>query len=124
MSASKIILLILAILLVIFLLRVGAHIPAGIISLIIAFSPLINKVILGRMGAEKSQQSSNNRTSGVMARKEALDILGIKTDNPTSSEIKAAYKKLISKIHPDQGGSEYLATKLNEAKEVLLNDKK
>ncbi|MDG1438634.1 MAG: DnaJ domain-containing protein [Emcibacteraceae bacterium] len=57
-----------------------------------------------------------------MTRKEALEILEL-SGTPSSDEIKAAHHKLMKKIHPDQGGSGYFAAKLNQAKDILLNDK-
>lgn len=54
-----------------------------------------------------------------MSREEALDILGLEA-NPSPSQIKDAHLKLIKKIHPDQGGSDYLATKINQARDILL----
>ena len=37
-------------------------------------------------------------------------------------EIEAAYKALIVKNHPDQGGTDWLAARLNEARDILLED--
>ena len=54
-----------------------------------------------------------------MSSEEAREILGVRF-NATPEEIKTAYLHLMSKIHPDHGGTNYLARKLNEAKEVLL----
>lgn len=56
---------------------------------------------------------------GRMSRKEALELLGLK-EGATETEIKAAYRRLMAQIHPDKGGTDYLAAKLNEAREVLF----
>jgi hypothetical protein len=54
-----------------------------------------------------------------MTREEALRILGLK-DGATPDDIKAAYRKLMGQLHPDRGGSDYLAAKVNQAKDFLV----
>ncbi len=54
-----------------------------------------------------------------MARDEACRVLGVK-DDAGAEDIKAAYRRLMSQLHPDKGGSDYLAAKVNQAKDVLL----
>lgn len=58
-------------------------------------------------------------TRGSMSREEALQVLGLKSGS-TAEEIKQTHKRLIKEFHPDKGGSDYLAAKINEAKDVLL----
>ena len=56
-----------------------------------------------------------------MSRAEALEILGLE-EGASRDQIREAYHRLIMKNHPDQGGSAYLAAKLNQAKALLLGD--
>jgi len=58
---------------------------------------------------------------GAMTREQALAVLGL-SEGASRDEIKAAYQRIISSLHPDHGGSDYLAAQVNEAKAVLLGD--
>lgn len=62
------------------------------------------------------------KTKEQMAREEALQILGLK-EGANEDDIKAAYRRLMARLHPDAGGTDYLAAKVNMAKDLLLPDK-
>ena len=70
---------------------------------------------------EREEPRTPPQSSSMMSRSEALKVLGL-PEGASEEDIRAAHRKLIISNHPDKGGSDYLASKINEAKDVLLGD--
>jgi hypothetical protein len=68
---------------------------------------------------EGKSQPRSRKPSGHMSVAEAYAVLGLKR-GASEEEIGYAHRQMMKKFHPDQGGSTYLASRINEAKDVLL----
>lgn len=74
------------------------------------------------------EEEGNSASAAAPVRKrmdleEAAAVLGIEKTSDIA-EIKAAHRKLIGQIHPDKGGTDYLAAKINEARDLMLAEYK
>ena len=58
---------------------------------------------------------------GPMTREKALEVLGL-DESADQEAVVAAHRRLMHRLHPDRGGSDYLAATLNEAKQTLLGE--
>lgn len=90
--------------------------PAGALGLWVMRAYLLARQIKATGASAQAPQKSD----GPMSRAEALDILGLE-EGAGADEIEDAYKALIMKNHPDQGGTDWLAARLNEARDTLLD---
>lgn len=76
-------------------------------------------------GQRRQQQSAGSgqppprRQAGAMTREEAYQVLGLRP-GASEAEIRAAHHRLMRTAHPDSGGSDWLATRVNMARDVLL----
>ena len=71
---------------------------------------------------ENQDSSSNTATkSGKMTKEEAYEILGLNS-SASKEDIIEAHKRLIGQLHPDRGGTNYLAATINRAKDTLLGN--
>jgi hypothetical protein len=73
----------------------------------------------GAAGAEDSAGRSDGSESATMSRDEAYRILGLEP-NADAAAVKDAHRRLMAQFHPDAGGSSYFASRINQAKDVLL----
>ena len=73
------------------------------------------------LGSQTHSEEEQSTTDSGMSIQRAADILGVST-SATKKEVKQAHRRLIQHLHPDQGGSSYLAAEINEARKVLLDN--
>jgi hypothetical protein len=59
--------------------------------------------------------------SGPMTKEEAYKVLGLEA-GATTADIRKAHRRLMQRLHPDLGGTSFLAARINEAKDVLLSN--
>ena len=101
------------------LLGVGIASVVRLMPIILRYAPQLHGLWSMFKASKGQQQSSRPPRSAAISKAEALEILGLKP-GAGEEEIIAAHRKLISRLHPDKGGSDYLAAQINLAKKVLL----
>lgn len=72
------------------------------------------------MALRDERRGSSDRSERGMSRGEALEVLGLEP-GADEAEIRAAHKRLLRLVHPDRGGSAYLAKRVYQARDTLLD---
>ncbi|HKL26206.1 MAG TPA: DnaJ domain-containing protein [Desulfuromonadales bacterium] len=75
------------------------------------------------VGTDDSRKEGESSGFDNMTRQEAYQILGLQP-NASPEEIHAAWRRLMKGVHPDSGGSAFLAAKINAARDILLDQQK
>ena len=99
---------------------IAAFMPRVISAL--RYLPLINRFrqqYTQNNTRQSGQQATGRTNPGKMTTAEAREILGVKPD-ASREEIIRAHKRMMQKVHPDRGGTDFLAAQLNQAKDTLL----
>ncbi len=95
--------------------------------------PIVQRIIMAKrawntfqsakdaFGQQHWNNTNSPRRDGAMTTDEAYDILGLQP-GASKEEIIEAHRRLMQKNHPDRGGNDYLASRINKAKDMLLGD--
>jgi hypothetical protein len=88
-------------------------------TLLMLAPALLRRFLPGQRTDSSRDAPPPSPASGRMSRAEAYEILGL-APGATREDIISAHRRLMQKVHPDRGGSDYLAGKINLARETLL----
>ena len=95
--------------------------------LLFRFLPLVARLTGRRRGTQEDDADTDSQRpasrSGRMTREEAGELLGVDAD-ADREEVLAAHRRLMQRLHPDRGGTDYLAARLNEARDILLGGRR
>lgn len=98
---------------------------AGLIALLpramqlLKYLPFISRLYEQNRPGQQQAQTPPPRGKQTMSKEEAMEILGLKPGYKDEDVIQA-HRRMMQKVHPDRGGSDYLAAQINKAKDTLL----
>lgn len=92
---------------------------AAALSALVLFGPLIWQHWKARQPARPGKP---RRTGAAMSREEAYEVLGL-PPGASETEIREAHRRLMRAAHPDSGGSDWIASRVNQARDVLLGSR-
>jgi DnaJ homolog subfamily C member 19 len=83
------------------------------------FGPLVYQKWQAARGRRVGSGGGPHPASGPMTRKEAYEVLGL-LPGASETDIREAHRRLMRGAHPDAGGSDWLAVRINQARDILL----
>jgi hypothetical protein len=98
---------------------------AGLIALLpramqlVKYLPFISRLYQQNKPGQQQAQTPPPRGKQAMSVEEAMEVLGLKPGY-NDEDVVQAHRRMMQKVHPDRGGSDYLAAQINKAKDTLL----
>ncbi len=96
------------------------RLPAAL-AILVAVAPLAAGWWKAQKDSDEGEGIFFDQDTEISTREKALQVLGLEKD-ANDEAIQKAYKRLMQKLHPDHEGSEWIAAKLNEARDFLIDD--
>jgi DnaJ family protein C protein 19 len=98
---------------------------AGLVALLpralhlVKYLPFISRLYQQNKTGPQQTQTPPPRGKQTMSVEEAMEILGLKPGYK-DEDVVLAHRRMMQKVHPDRGGSDYLAAQINKAKDTLM----
>ena len=98
---------------------------AGLVALLpramqlVKYLPFVSRLYQQNKTGQQQAQTPPPQGKQTMSTEEAMEILGLKAGYK-DEDVVQAHRRMMQKVHPDRGGSDYLAAQINKAKDTLL----